>query len=145
MDGGGNDALGADAGQLGGFGFDSLDELGSFELGLILDAADQIALGFFNRQAGNLLELVTLSLDDLGELLLALFDALLAVSDAAVAAFDFLLASLQLLHLSIDVLFLLLKATLDDFLLLATQVGLLIQLASGLEHPLLGLQVRLLE
>src|SRR5258706_1430927 len=69
--------------KLVGFGLDALDDLSRFELGIILDAADQLALGFIGRQAGHLFELVALGLDQIGELALALLQRFLAIADSA--------------------------------------------------------------
>src|SRR3954462_6533848 len=95
-----------------GLSLDALDDLRRFEFGVVLDAADQLALRFISRQAGHLFELVALRFDELTELAFALFQRLLAVADGAIAFLDLGNARVELLRFLVEVLFLLLQATL---------------------------------
>jgi hypothetical protein len=145
LDGHAEDLLGLLVAQLGGFTLDALDDVRGFELGLVLHAMDQLALRLLGGEAGDLLELVALRVDELVELALFRVDAFLAVVEGAVALLDLGDAGVDLLGLLVEALFLLLEALLDGFDLVATLLRLLVELRAHLEELFLRLQIGFLD
>jgi len=130
--------------ELVGFRLDALDDVRRLELGLVLDSADQLALGLFDRQAGDLLELVPLFLDETSEVRLVLLQAALAIVDGLIAPLNLGHAAVDLLGLLVERLFLLLDALLDDLDLVTPLLGLAVEVRAHLQKRLFGLEVRFL-
>ena len=124
-----------------GLGLDALDDLRRFELGVVLDAADQLALRFIHRQAGHLFELVALRFDQFSELAFALLQRFLTLADGPVAFLNLGHAGVELLRLLVEILFLLLEAPLADFQLVIALLRLAIEIRPHLQKFFFDLEV----
>ena len=131
--------------ELGGFGLDALHDVRGFELRVVLDAFDQIALRFFSGETGDLFDAMTLLFDERVELGFALDHFLLAIRERAVALLDFRHARVELLRLFVEGFFLLLKAPFGGLQLLATFLSFAIEIRSHLEQFFFRFEVSFLD
>ncbi len=141
LDGQGEDVLRLLVGNLPGLVLDLLDAPGSVVARLALHHRQQLLLGVFGRQPGDLLKLPALLFNQAIDLRVALLEGPVALEQLLVAALQLLVTGIELLNLAIEVLFLLHQALFQPLQFTTQLADLVLPFVLGLEHDVLGLDL----